>query len=65
METNRIERRLVMKPHYVYIAYASAWVATSVAVCFAIYVIKSVYPLFALIIPLFISISTKPKGDNQ
>ena len=44
---------------WAYIAYACAWIATSIAVSVGIIISKSVYPLWAMFIPLFISFECK------
>ena len=46
---------------WVYIAYACAWIATSIAVSVGIIISKSVYPLWAMFIPTFISFECKSK----
>lgn len=51
------------------IAYASAWIATAIAVIFAIKYTGSIWCLWALLFPACIEasvdISTNDKGDNS
>lgn len=51
------------------IAYASAWIATSIAVIFAIKYTRSAWCLWALLFPACIKasvdISTSDKGDDS
>ena len=47
------------------IAYASAWIATSIAVIFAIKYTGSAWCLWALLFPACIKISTNNEGDDS
>jgi len=47
---------------WAYIAYAMAWLSTGLAVSIAIYITKSATPLWAMLIPTFISIDSE---DNS
>lgn len=54
-----------MKNIAVTIAYASAWIATSIAVIFAIKYTGSAWCLWALLFPACIKISTSIESDNS
>lgn len=58
-----------MKNIAIAIAYASAWIATSIAVIFAIKYTGSIWCLWALLFPACINasvdISTSDKGDDN
>ena len=47
------------------IAYASAWIATSIAVIFAIKYTGSALCLWALLFPVCVEISTSTESDNN
>ena len=42
-----------------YVAYASIWISTALAVSTGIYVTGEGFPLFFMIIPLFVKMDTK------
>lgn len=46
----------------IYIALATAWLATGGAVCVGIYITKSAWCLWALLIPAFIKIEETNKS---
>ena len=54
-----------MDNKWLYIAYSASWVATGFAVSIGIYFTKQPLCLWAMIIPLFISISSKRSDNND
>ncbi len=49
---------------WIYVGYAAAWLATSIAVCTGIFVTKSLVALWAMLIPAMISIDNKNKNNS-
>ena len=52
----------------IYIAYAFAWISTAIAVSVGIYYTHSIYCLWFMLIPAFMSVKTKEdseKGDTD
>ena len=54
-----------MKNIAITIAYASAWITTSIAVIFAIKYTGSAWCLFALLFPACIKVSTSNEGEDS
>ena len=54
-----------MKNIAITIAYASAWIATSITVIFAIKYTGSAWCLWALLFPTYIKISMSNEGDDN
>lgn len=54
-----------MKNIAITIAYASAWIATSIAVIFAIKYTGSAWCLWALLFPAYIKVSTSNEGEDN
>lgn len=48
-----------------YIAYGCAWIATGITVSIAVYITKSASPVWAMLIPSFISMSSKRSDDKD
>lgn len=48
-----------MNNKWVFIAYAAAWIATSIAVCVGLCITHSAWCLWALLLPFGINISTE------
>ena len=49
---------------WMWISYGLVWLSVSMAVTIGIYVTKSLTPLWAMLIPLMVSVSSK-KDDNN
>lgn len=45
----------------IYFAYAMAWISTGIATATAVYVTKSAVPLWAMFIPVMISVKSKDR----
>lgn len=48
-----------------YIAYGCAWIATGITVSIAVYITKSASPVWAMLIPSFISMSSKRSDEKD
>lgn len=48
-----------------YLAYGLAWLSTGIAVSVAIWITKSATPLWAMLIPALISITSTGKNSNK
>ena len=54
-----------MNNKWLYIAYGCAWIATGITVSIAVYITKSASPVWAMLIPSFITISSKHSDDKD
>lgn len=48
-----------------YVAFASAWIATGVAVCFAVYITKDASCLWAFLLPSFLSLKYTSEEKSE